>query len=52
LPDLVHLERFDDGGDQLHALVRAFTGKSNRPHCPFRVVLLPNVAVSMPRSEG
>ena len=52
LPDLVQLERFDDGGDQLHAFVPAFIGKSDRPHRPFRVVLIPNIAVSVPRSDG
>jgi hypothetical protein len=27
LPDLVQLEGFDDGGDQLHAFIPAFTCK-------------------------
>src|SRR5208282_3099315 len=48
LPHLVHLERLDDGGDQLHAFVRDFTGKSDRLQRCFHVVLILNVAVSVP----
>jgi hypothetical protein len=51
LPDLVHLEGFDDGGDQLHALIRAFTGKSVSLQRRFHVVLIVNVAVSVPPSD-
>jgi hypothetical protein len=37
LPDLVHLEWLDDGGDQLHAFVPALTGLDvSLPH-RFRV---------------
>src|ERR1700683_1984636 len=40
LPNLVQLEGFDDGGDQLHAFIPAFTGKSDSLQLHFRVVLI------------
>jgi len=52
LPDLVHLEGFDDGGDQLHAYIPAFTVKSDRPQRRFRVVLISRGAVSVPATDG
>jgi hypothetical protein len=52
LPDLVQLEGFDDGGDQLHAFVPAFTGKSDGPPHHLRVLLIQNIADSVPQPAG
>src|SRR5882757_143718 len=49
LPDLIQLEGFDDGGDQLHAFIPAFTCNCDRLRYHFRVVLTQNIAVFVPR---
>jgi hypothetical protein len=38
--NLVQLEGFDDGGDQLHAFFPACIGKSDSPQLRFRVLLI------------
>src|ERR1700723_1656233 len=48
LPDIVQLERLNDGGDQLHAFVLAFTGKSDRLPHHFRVLLILRIAEFVP----
>jgi hypothetical protein len=40
LSNLVQLERFDDGGDQLHAFIPAFTRLSDSLQLHFRVLLI------------
>jgi len=48
LPDIVQLEGFDDGGDQLHAFIPAFTCKSDRLLHHFRVLLILKIADFVP----
>jgi hypothetical protein len=51
LTDLVELEGLDDGGDQLHAFIPAFTRLDSSLRYRFRVLLILMNAASMPASE-
>src|ERR1700733_9694090 len=48
LPNFVQLERLDDGGDQLHAFIPAFTCLDVSLRHRFRVLLILSAAVSVP----